>query len=154
APNDGAAARGGAFAPARDAVRRARAVPGARQGGRRRTAAVRAARGRLPAGRGRRRHVGQARERPARETGRTTRMLGSNGPNLHLLGRREPDVYGNATLEDVERACEDAGRDLGVEVRCRQSNHEGALIDWLHAARGEGFRGVVLIPGGLTHTSV
>lgn len=81
-------------------------------------------------------------------------ILVLNGPNLNLLGRREPDVYGHATLEDVERACEDAGRDLGVEVRCRQSNHEGALIDWLHAARGEGFRGVVLNPGGLTHTSV
>ncbi len=81
-------------------------------------------------------------------------ILVLNGPNLNLLGQREPDVYGRTTLEDLERACEDAGRDLGVEVRCRQSNHEGALIDWLHAARGEGFRGVVLNPGGLTHTSV
>ncbi len=81
-------------------------------------------------------------------------ILVLNGPNLNLLGRREPEVYGRATLADLERACHDAGRELGVEVVCRQSNHEGQLIDWLHGAAAEGATGVVLNPGGYTHTSV
>lgn len=77
-----------------------------------------------------------------------------NGPNLNLLGMREPEVYGTATLSDLEHACLTWGREVGHEVRCRQSNHEGALIDWLHGAAAEGAIGVVLNPGGLTHTSV
>lgn len=81
-------------------------------------------------------------------------ILVLNGPNLNLLGQREPEVYGRATLADVETACVETGREVGVEVRCRQSNHEGVLIDWLHAASEDGAKGVVMNPGGLTHTSV
>jgi 3-dehydroquinate dehydratase-2 len=81
-----------------------------------------------------------------------------NGPNLNLLGQREPAVYGAATLADVEALCRDTGERLGVEVECLQSNHEGALIDALHAA-GRGVKtgevlGVVFNPGAYTHTSV
>ena len=77
-----------------------------------------------------------------------------NGPNLNLLGRREPELYGSASLTDLEEACITWGGAVGHEVRCRQSNHEGQLIDWLHGAAAEGASGVVLNPGGLTHTSV
>ncbi len=77
-----------------------------------------------------------------------------NGPNLNRLGRREPDVYGHETLADLEARCRALGQALGVEVRCEQSNAEGALIDWLHEAEDGGASGVVLNPGGLTHTSV
>ena len=81
-----------------------------------------------------------------------------NGPNLNLLGQREPAVYGSATLADVETLCRETGARLGVEVECLQSNHEGALIDALHAA-GQGVKageviGVVFNPGAYTHTSV
>ena len=82
------------------------------------------------------------------------KILVLNGPNLNLLGRREPEVYGRATLSDLETSCEEWGRSYGLEVSCRQSNHEGALLDWLHSAESEGYAGVVLNPGGLTHTSV
>ena len=81
------------------------------------------------------------------------RVLVLNGPNLNLLGTREPDVYGATTLGDIELALEDLARDLGATVDCRQSNQEGQLIDWLHDAR-DSFDGVVINPGGLTHTSV
>jgi 3-dehydroquinate dehydratase II len=81
-------------------------------------------------------------------------ILVLNGPNLNLLGRREPEVYGRATLADLEAACVTTGRELGVDVVCRQSNHEGQLIDWLHGAADEGATGIVLNPGGYTHTSV
>ena len=81
-----------------------------------------------------------------------------NGPNLNLLGQREPAVYGAATLADVEALCRETGARLGVEVECLQSNHEGVLIDALHAA-GRGVKagevvGVVFNPGAYTHTSV
>jgi 3-dehydroquinate dehydratase-2 len=81
-------------------------------------------------------------------------ILVLNGPNLNLLGRREPEIYGSTTLAELDGACSEAGREVGVEIVCRQSNHEGVLIDWLHGARAEGASGVVLNAGGLTHTSV
>lgn len=81
------------------------------------------------------------------------RILLVNGPNLNLLGSREPDVYGTATLSDVERITTDAAATHGFEVRAVQSNHEGRLIDAIHDAR-EDCAGIVINPGGLTHTSV
>ncbi|MDQ7877818.1 type II 3-dehydroquinate dehydratase [Microbacterium sp. QXD-8] len=81
------------------------------------------------------------------------RLLLVNGPNLNLLGTREPDVYGTATLTDVEQVTTDAAARRGFEVRAVQSNHEGVLLDAIHAAR-EDCAGIVINPGGLTHTSV
>lgn len=81
------------------------------------------------------------------------RLLLVNGPNLNLLGTREPDVYGHQTLADVEKIVEDAAAARGFEVRSVQSNHEGVLIDAIHAARTD-CAGIVINPGGLTHTSV
>ena len=80
-------------------------------------------------------------------------ILVLNGPNLNLLGTREPEVYGRETLEDLENTCEAWGADLGAAVTCRQSNHEGNLIEWIHEAAGSGFTGIVLNPGALTHYS-
>ncbi|MGB3731482.1 type II 3-dehydroquinate dehydratase [Microbacterium sp.] len=76
-----------------------------------------------------------------------------NGPNLNLLGTREPEVYGTATLADAEQLTAATAAELGYEVRALQSNHEGVLIDAIHAAR-EDCAGIVINPGGLTHTSV
>lgn len=81
------------------------------------------------------------------------KILILHGPNLNLLGAREPQVYGSLTLEEINTRLVDLGKELGVEVACRQSNHEGALIDALHEAR-ERADGVVFNPGGYTHTSV
>ncbi len=81
-------------------------------------------------------------------------ILVLNGPNLNLLGRREPEVYGSTTLAGLERLCTQWGTELGLQVSCRHSNLEGELINWLHGAEAEGFRGVVLNAAGLTHTSV
>jgi 3-dehydroquinate dehydratase-2 len=81
------------------------------------------------------------------------RILLLNGPNLHALGTREPEVYGRETLADVEARLQALGRELGCELECLQSDHEGVLIDALYQARGR-VHGVVLNPGGLTHTSV
>ncbi|WP_324260897.1 type II 3-dehydroquinate dehydratase [Altererythrobacter sp. H2] len=77
-----------------------------------------------------------------------------NGPNLNLLGLREPEIYGTATLDDIAGMLEDRARDLGFAIDMRQSNHEGHLIDWLHEAQAEGARAVLLNAGGYTHTSV
>lgn len=77
-----------------------------------------------------------------------------NGPNLNLLGTREPHIYGADTLADVERRFVDEAAALGLVAQCFQSNHEGALIDRIHAARLDGTRAIVINPGGLTHTSV
>ena len=77
-----------------------------------------------------------------------------NGPNLNLLGTREPHIYGADTLADVERRFVEEAHSLGLTAACFQSNHEGALIDRIHAARLDGTRAFVINPGGLTHTSV
>jgi len=82
-----------------------------------------------------------------------TKILVLHGPNLNLLGLREPGVYGHLTLEEINQKLADLGKTLGVEPVCRQSNHEGQLIDWLHEAQGWA-AGVVFNPGGYTHTSV
>lgn len=84
------------------------------------------------------------------------KLLVLNGPNLNLLGSREPAVYGSATLADVERACAEAARAHGHEIEFRQSNHEGTLIDALHGAAtpGSSIAGVVLNAGAYTHTSI
>jgi 3-dehydroquinate dehydratase II len=76
-----------------------------------------------------------------------------NGPNLNLLGTREPEIYGTQTLEDVEVLTGDAAAERGFELRAVQSNHEGVLIDAIHEAR-EDCAGIIINPGGLTHTSV
>lgn len=83
-----------------------------------------------------------------------TTLLLLNGPNLNLLGTREPEVYGATTLAEVEQAAEAQAAAAGARLLCFQSNHEGALIDRIHAARAEGVGAIVINPGGLTHTSV
>jgi 3-dehydroquinate dehydratase-2 len=91
-------------------------------------------------------------------TATTLNVLVLNGPNLNLLGTREPAVYGHTTLADVEALCVAAGAERGAQVECRQSNHEGVLIDWIHDAgvrhRAGQLAGVVMNPGAYTHTSV
>ena len=81
-------------------------------------------------------------------------VLCLQGPNLNLLGHREPDTYGSVTLEGIQRELDGLAKDLGVELRHVQSNHEGGLIDAIQAAAAEGFAGCVINPGGYTHSSV
>ena len=81
------------------------------------------------------------------------RILVLQGPNLNALGTREPAVYGQATLDEIHHGLEVLGSQLGCRVECRQTNHEGVLIDALHSARGQA-DGILLNPGGLTHSSV
>ena len=83
----------------------------------------------------------------------TTTILILNGPNLNLLGLREPEIYGRQTLDDIRASCEGHAEGLGLAVDFRQSNHEGALIDWIQQAPGA-HAGIILNPGGYTHTSV
>ena len=75
-----------------------------------------------------------------------------NGPNLNLLGTREPGIYGDLTLKDLEALCVEAGKTLGVAVDFKQSNHEGELIDWIQAAKTS--KGIIINAGGYTHSSV
>ena len=82
-----------------------------------------------------------------------TSVLVLNGPNLNLLGIRQPDVYGSVALGDIERACKERAQELGLEVSFAQSNHEGRLIDWIHDAR-TAHDGIVFNPGAYSHTSV
>ncbi|HYE27360.1 MAG TPA: type II 3-dehydroquinate dehydratase [Allosphingosinicella sp.] len=77
-----------------------------------------------------------------------------NGPNLSLLGTREPDIYGTETLDEIAGQLEDRARELGVEIEIRQSNHEGHLIDWLHEAQAQGAKAVLLNAAGFSHSSV
>jgi len=77
-----------------------------------------------------------------------------HGPNLNLLGQREPEVYGRQTLADINDALSRVAEDLHVGIDFFQSNHEGALVDRIHSAKGDGFDGIIINPGGLTHTSV
>ena len=77
-----------------------------------------------------------------------------NGPNLNLLGLREPEIYGSDTLDDIAERLEDKAKALGVKLEIRQSNHEGHLVDWLHEARLKGAKAAILNAGALTHTSV
>ena len=81
-------------------------------------------------------------------------LLVLNGPNLNLLGTREPEVYGRTTLADVEATLTRDAAARGARLECFQSNHEGALIDRIHAARTQGVDFILINPGGLTHTSV
>lgn len=76
-----------------------------------------------------------------------------NGPNLNLLGTRQPDIYGYETLADVESLCEQTALTLGAQVECIQSNHEGALVDAIHSAKGR-HNGIVLNAGAYTHSSI
>lgn len=76
-----------------------------------------------------------------------------NGPNLNLLGTREPDIYGSVTLQDIEALCAAKAKSLGLEIVFRQTNHEGELIDWIQEA-GKTGNGIILNAGAYTHTSV
>ncbi|MEJ5927175.1 type II 3-dehydroquinate dehydratase [Corynebacterium sp. H128] len=80
-------------------------------------------------------------------------ILVLNGPNLDRLGKRQPEIYGATTLIDVEKRISAVAAELALEVECRQSNHEGVLIDWVHEAAEKGWQ-VIINPGGYTHTSV
>jgi 3-dehydroquinate dehydratase-2 len=77
-----------------------------------------------------------------------------NGPNLNLLGSREPEIYGSDTLDDIAARLDAKARALGLTIEMRQSNHEGHLCDWLHEAQGAGAKAVILNAGALTHTSL
>ena len=80
-------------------------------------------------------------------------VLVLNGPNLNLLGTREPEVYGSTTLADIEADCASAGQQLGLNIDCRQSNSEGQLVDWIQEARNS-HDAIVINPGAYSHTSV
>ena len=77
-----------------------------------------------------------------------------NGPNLNLLGLREPEIYGSETLDDIAGRLEDKAKALGLEIEMRQSNHEGHLVDWMHEAQASGAKAIVLNAGAFTHTSL
>lgn len=80
-------------------------------------------------------------------------ILVLHGPNLNLLGQREPTLYGNLSLAEINQQLERQAQELGVSITCRQSNHEGVLVDWIHQAVGT-FQGLLINPGAYTHTSL
>ncbi|MEA3332710.1 MAG: type II 3-dehydroquinate dehydratase [Pseudomonadota bacterium] len=82
------------------------------------------------------------------------KILTIHGPNLNLLGRREPEIYGSKSLEMINLDIARRGEELGLTTTCRQSNHEGEIIDWLQNAKEEGFFGIIINPAAFTHTSV
>ena len=77
-----------------------------------------------------------------------------NGPNLNMLGLREPEIYGSDTLDDIAARLDSRATDLGLELDIRQSNHEGHLVDWIQEANAKGVKAVLVNAGGFTHTSV
>jgi 3-dehydroquinate dehydratase II len=81
------------------------------------------------------------------------KVLVLSGPNLHRLGKRQPEIYGHQTLEQIHQRVAAEAAELGAQVECRQSNHEGELVDWVGAAQDQGFAGIVINPGAYTHTS-
>ncbi len=81
------------------------------------------------------------------------KLLLLNGPNLNRLGKREPEVYGKTSLAEVESRLQQVAQDIGYELECKQSNHEGDLIDWIHNAEDEGIEGIIVNPGAFTHYS-
>ncbi|MHA1540300.1 MAG: type II 3-dehydroquinate dehydratase [Alphaproteobacteria bacterium] len=83
----------------------------------------------------------------------TKKILLLNGPNLNKLGSRETSIYGAEGLQDIEKSCINAGKEKGLEITCRQSNHEGELVDWIQEV-GEKFDGIIINAGAYTHTSV
>ncbi len=82
------------------------------------------------------------------------KILCISGPNLQLLGKREPEVYGRETLSEIHARLETAARELGAEIVARQTNHEGDIVDWIGSAPGDGVAGLLLNPGAYTHTSI
>lgn len=77
-----------------------------------------------------------------------------NGPNLNTLGMREPEIYGHATLKDVEKLCAKTAKGFGLDIEFRQSNHEGVIVDWIHEAFAKKAAGVIINPAGYTNTSI
>ena len=82
-----------------------------------------------------------------------TSLLILNGPNLNLLGTRQPEIYGHATLQDVEKLCQDKAAAADIHIQFEQSNHEGTLVDWIQAAKAK-HDGIILNAGAYTHTSI
>jgi 3-dehydroquinate dehydratase-2 len=101
------------------------------------------------------RSQGQARGgRTSRTGAKATRIRCISGPNLQLLGTREPDVYGHQTLAEIHARLEERAAALGVEIETMQTNHEGTIVDWIGASREDGVRGLIINPGAYTHTSI
>ncbi|WP_342581330.1 type II 3-dehydroquinate dehydratase [Ureibacillus sp. FSL W7-1570] len=82
------------------------------------------------------------------------KLLVLNGPNLNRLGKREPEIYGTETLDDVKERCVKLAKEFDAEIEFKQSNHEGDLIDWIHEAEDTGIEGIVFNPGAYSHTSI
>ncbi|MBS4217179.1 type II 3-dehydroquinate dehydratase [Bacillus sp. FJAT-49711] len=82
------------------------------------------------------------------------KILVLNGPNLNMLGLREPGIYGSHSLSELEKGIKIAGEKLGMEIKCFQSNYEGALLDEMHQAGENGFQGIIMNPGAFTHYSI